>query len=199
MADDKRGRESQARDADRRQRERALEAALERGDEPEPPVDDRTREDVETVVAAAEFPATGAAVVETAGDHEVDADDGTRAVADLVPDTETYTFESPEAVGQWVQRPTVATAMKRVIEASETLRDADFGRSRREAYLKTFHALVAVTPDDDDEGVGVVADWIVEHIHEKGKLPGSRAVRKRAATYCRDSGYEVRDDEWLGA
>lgn len=36
MADDKRGREKQAADAERRQRERALEEALERADESEP-------------------------------------------------------------------------------------------------------------------------------------------------------------------
>lgn len=36
MADDKRGREKQAADEERRQRERALEEALERADEPEP-------------------------------------------------------------------------------------------------------------------------------------------------------------------
>lgn len=37
MADDKRGREKQAADAERRQRERALDEALERADETEPP------------------------------------------------------------------------------------------------------------------------------------------------------------------
>jgi hypothetical protein len=39
MADTKRGREKQARDADNRQRERDLEAARTRADEPEPPAE----------------------------------------------------------------------------------------------------------------------------------------------------------------
>jgi len=38
MADDKRSRDRQAHDAEQRQRERELEAALERWDEPEPPI-----------------------------------------------------------------------------------------------------------------------------------------------------------------
>ena len=44
----------------------------------------------------------------------------------------------------------------------------------------------------------VVADWIVEQIREKGSLPDSRDVRRRAAEYCRDNGHDVGNDEWLG-
>jgi hypothetical protein len=38
MADDKRSRDKRAHDAEQRQRERELKAALERWDEPEPPI-----------------------------------------------------------------------------------------------------------------------------------------------------------------
>lgn len=40
MGDDKRGREKQASDAERRQRERALDEAMERADEAEPPAEE---------------------------------------------------------------------------------------------------------------------------------------------------------------
>jgi len=43
-----------------------------------------------------------------------------------------------------------------------------------------------------------MGDWIVEQIREKEKKPGSRAVRREAAKFCRANGYEVRNDEWLG-
>lgn len=48
MADTKRGREKQARTAERRQRERELEEARERGDEPEPPRSDSAPADSES-------------------------------------------------------------------------------------------------------------------------------------------------------
>ena len=47
MADDKRGREKQADDDERRQLERDIEAAVSRGDEPEPPVDPADLADIE--------------------------------------------------------------------------------------------------------------------------------------------------------
>ncbi|MGM0398958.1 MAG: hypothetical protein ACQEQY_08185, partial [Halobacteriota archaeon] len=97
-----------------------------------------------------------------------------------------------------VQRPTVAAAMKRVVEASQTLPNTDFRWTQRKAYEKTFEELEAIDADDDDEGIRVIADWIVERIHEKETLPTSRAVRREAAKFCRSNGYQVRNDEWLG-
>jgi hypothetical protein len=47
MADTKRGREEQARHEERRQREREIEQARERADEPAPPTDEEAREGVE--------------------------------------------------------------------------------------------------------------------------------------------------------
>lgn len=199
MADDKNGREEQAADQQRRQRERAIQAELERMDEPEPPVDTSELAYFETELEALSFPATGAAVVDALGDRELDAVEDSYTVAELVPDTETEAFESPAALRVRVQRPTVARAMKRMVEASDTRPGEKLHGSQWEAYEQTFRALAAVTPDDEDEGIEVVADWIVERIEEKGKLPGSRTVRKRAAEYCRSNGYSIRDDEWLGA
>lgn len=198
MADDKKGRDKQARDAERRRDERDVRVELERWHETEPPVDERSLTDVESDLDAIDFPATGSEVVATVGDHEVEAPDATYAVADLVPDTERVTFQSPRAVRVRVQRPTVAAAMKRIVEAADALQNADFGRERRQTYEKTLRALEDIDEDDEDEGIEVVTDWMVARISEKGALPGSRDVRRRAAKFCRANGYQVRDDEWLG-
>jgi hypothetical protein len=198
MADDKRGRDKQARDEERRQRERDVAAELERMDEPEPPVDESALDEIGSALDTLSFPATGRQVVETVGDRTVESADETYTIAELVPETDAETFDSPAAVAVRLQRPTVATAMKRIVEASETLPNASLSESQRTAYVKTFRALRAIDAVDDDEGIEVVADWIVERIREKGKLPGSRDVRRRAAKFCRAEGYEVRNDEWLG-
>jgi len=198
MADDKRGREKQSDDAERRQRERDINTARERGDEPEPPLDDETLADVEIRLQGVSFPATGAEVVAAAGELSVDTGDGDRPVAALVPDTESERFDTVADVRRHVERPTVAAAMKRVLEAADRVQHAELGGSQRDAYEKTFRELAAVDTLDEDEGVGVVTEWIVDRITEKGKLPGSRDVRRQAAKVCRASGYEIRNDEWLG-
>lgn len=198
MADDRRGREQQADDADRRQRERDIRTELERGDEPEPPVDPSELATVELALEAVEFPATGADVVAAVGDHELTARERTYTVEELVPAVSVETFDSPTAVRMRVQRPTVASAMKRVVEASATLADPEFPSSQRDGYEQTFRALEAVDADDEDEGIAYVRDWIVDRIEEKGKLPSSRDVRREAATFCRRNDYPVRNDEWLG-
>jgi len=198
MADDKSGREKQARDADRRQRERDVTAELERMDETEPPVETAVLDEIEAELDALEFPVTGAEVVETVGDQPVESTEGTYTIEELVPETDAETFDEPAAVRVRVQRPTIAAAMKRIVEASDTLQNTELGTSQREAYEKTFRELKGIDAADDDEGIRVIADWIVEQIHEKGKLPGSRAVRREAAAFCRTNGYEVGNDEWLG-
>ncbi|QSG04473.1 DUF5789 family protein [Halapricum desulfuricans] len=198
MADDKRGREDQARNRERRQRAREIATELKRGEEPEPPIEPAALVDLESELESVSFPATGADVVETVGDREIESVDGPYTVGELVADTDAERFDTPESVRVRVQRPTVATAMKRVVEAAGTLRNEELGDSQRTTYEKTFRELKAIDADDEDEGIEVVADWIVDRIHEKERLPGSRAVRRRAAEFCRENGYEIRSDEWLG-
>ena len=198
MADDKRGRDKQAHDAERRQREREIATELERGDEREPPVEAGELADVESELGGLTFPATGTEVVAAIGDREIESVEGRYSIEELVPETDEETFDSPAAVRVQVQRPTVAAAMKRVVEASETLRNTDFGWTQRKAYEKTFEELKAIDADDDDEGIHDISDWIVERIRDKEKLPTSRAVRREAATFCRANGYAIRNDEWLG-
>ena len=198
MPDDKRGREKQARDADRRQRARDVLAQLERGEETEPPVEETGLESLESELDAVEFPATGAEIVAVVGEVALPSQEGPATVDALVPETDTEAYESPEDVRLRVQRPTIAAAMKRIVEANASVSNDRLGASQWEAYEKTLRALKSVDADDEDEGITFVTDWIVERTHEDERPPGSRSVRREAAEFCRENGYEIRNDEWLG-
>lgn len=198
MADDKNAREKQARDEERRQRERAVAEDRRRHDEPKPPIDEADLSAVEAALDEVGFPATAADVVDVLGDQTLESVDRTYEVADLLPESDLETFDDPVEVRKRVEKPTVATAMKRIVEAATPLRDAELGRSQRDAYERTLEELVAIDAVDEDEGITVITEWIVEQIEETDDLPGSRDVRRRAAKYCRAQGYTVRSDEWLG-
>jgi len=198
MPDSREGRDKQARDSDTRQRERAMLEELERWSETEPTVYEEDLDAVEADLEGLEFPLTGEEVVERVGDQRVETGDGSYAVADLIPETEAVRFETPRVVRVRIKRATVAAAMKRIYEAVETLPNAELRGSQREAYERTLRELQGIDAVDEDEGIEVVADWIVEQIRDREKLPGSRQVRKRGAKFARAQGHEVRNDEWLG-
>lgn len=198
MADDKQGRDKQSHDAEDRRRERDLATELARGDEAEPPVEADEVAEIEADLQAVAFPATGATIVAAVGDHEVESADRTYTVTELVPETDRETFDSPAAVRVRIQRPTVAAAMKRIVEAVGDVQGAPLSGSQRDSYERTFLELVNIDPIDENEGIPVIADWVVDQIRENGALPGSRSIRRKAAKYCRANGYEVRNDEWLG-
>jgi len=198
MADKKSGRDKQAQDADRRQRERDIDAELERGGETEPPVDAAELVELEAELEALEFPTTGAAIVASVGDHTISSAEGSYSIEDLVPATDEETFDSPDAVRVQVQRPTVAAAMKRIVEASDALPDEELDGSQYDAYERTFQELERVSPDDDDEAIAAIRDWVVDRIRDKEKLPTSRQIRRQAAKVCRQNGLQIRDDDWLG-
>jgi hypothetical protein len=194
MADDKKGRDKQAQDADRRQREREIATELERGDEGEP-VATTTLADVEAELEALSFPTTGTKVVAEIGEQAIESATESYRIEALIPETDTETFDSPAAVSVQVQRPAVAAAMKRVVEASASRPDTEFSWAQRKAYEYTLEELDSI---GDDEGVLTVSNWIVDRIHERGTLPSSEAVRREAVAFCRANGYQIRDDEWLG-
>jgi hypothetical protein len=196
MADDKSGRETQARDADTRQRERDIAAELERMDEPEPPVPESALDDL--ALDDLTFPATGTEIIEAIGDQTVETDTERHEVAELVPETDAETFETPAAVRTRLQRPTVAAVLKEIVEAARQQSLAPPRGSQQAAYERTLQELKSIDADDDDEGVQAIGDWIVAQIHENEALPDSRSVRREAASWCRDRGYEIRTDEWLG-
>jgi hypothetical protein len=199
MADDRRGRDKQARDADRRQQERAILEELERADETEPPIDETALDEIEPALDTLSFPATGADIVAAVGDRVLEANGRTDTIAELVPEGKDVQYDSPAAVRMRLQRPTVAAAMNRIQTASREYSTETLDRSKRTAYEKTLRALATIDADDEDEGIEVVTDWIVDRIREDETCPSSRTVRKRAATFCRQNEYPVRTDEWLGA
>lgn len=88
MADTKDGRERQARDEEDRQRIRAMEEALERGDEPEP----------EDVLADEDYPLTTDELRAEYAEYEVETDHGTERLEDLLEPAEGETFDSPAEV-----------------------------------------------------------------------------------------------------
>ncbi|APE94990.1 hypothetical protein HSR6_0528 [Halodesulfurarchaeum formicicum] len=198
MPDDKRGREKQARNADRRQRKRAIASELERMDEPEPEIDEGELALFETALEELEFPVTATEVVSEMGHQELEGLEQAYSVAELLPATEAISFNRPAEVRMRIQRPSIATALKRIVEETDTIQGASLTGSQLETYEKTFLELKAIDAVDDDEGIPVLRDWILESLRENGELPGSRGVRRRAADYCRENGYEVRNDEWLG-
>lgn len=88
--------------------------------------------------------------------------------------------------------------MRRIHDADDADPTETADREQQhEMYRKTLRALEDVSPDDDDEGLAVVADWILERM-ETGERPSSKAVRRRAREFCRKNGYEVSDNDWLG-
>ncbi|MFC6754876.1 hypothetical protein, partial [Halorubrum tibetense] len=144
------------------------------------------------------FPATGRELVAAVGEHDIGAGGDRYVLAELLPDADMESFDAPAVVSERIRHPAVATAMKRVVEAAATLPDEEFGRSQHEAFERTFRALSDVDLVDDEAGVHAIADWVVDRIDERKTVPGSRDVRRQAATYCRENGYEIRNDEWLG-
>jgi hypothetical protein len=198
MADNKSGRDKQAHDERKRQLERDMLEQRERGDETEPPVDPETLDEFERELATIEFPTTAETVVAELGDWEIDAADSTFTVEELLPESDAEVLPDPETVRLQVQRPTVARAMKLILEAARELSDGAIQESQRDAYEKTFRALKQIDADDDDEGIRAITDWVLAYIDENQRLPGSREVRREGANFCRENGYQVRNDEWLG-
>lgn len=92
----------------------------------------------------------------------------------------------------------VRAAMRRIAEADRARRNEDDREQQHESYEKTLRALAEIDADDNDEGITVVTEWIIEQIETEGTRPSSRAVRRRAREFCENNGYEVPNDAWLG-
>lgn len=193
MGDTREGRDKQGRDRERRDIERAVREELARWTEPEPP------DDVEAALRDVSYPADSERVADAVAGYEVATEEDAVPAAEVVRRSERGQFGSPREARLVLERPSVAAAMRRIEAASSRWDHREAFRERREAYEKTLRALEAVEGDDENEGVTAVAAWIVGELGETDSLPASRRVRKRAAAFCRENGYEVRDDSWLGA
>jgi hypothetical protein len=194
MADDKAGRDEQAQNKSRRQRERALEEELERGGEPEPAMPSAATDALDDL----SYPVTGEDLVDAVGNRVVEAGTETVPIADLLPATDREVFESPTPVRNRVRYPGVARAMKRIVETADPRLAEPLRGSQRDAYEKTLRALADIDALDDDAVVRELTEWITASVAESGSFPGSRSIRRQAAKIARSHGYEVGNDDWLG-
>lgn len=93
----------------------------------------------------------------------------------------------------------VSTAMSRIKRADDEYPTEIGDRDQQyEMYEKTLEAVKDIDADDDDEGVFVVTTWIVEQLEETGERPSSKTVRSKAREFCRENGYDVSNNAWLG-
>lgn len=100
MADDKQGRDEQADDEMRRQRERMLEEERTRADEEEPTRVDPGEQlgDLDEALESHDYPTTTAELVEAYGDYELETQGGERPLEDVLPSTDDQTYDSAEDV-----------------------------------------------------------------------------------------------------
>lgn len=194
MGDTREGREDQAQDELERQQQRAVQEELDRWHETEPP------RELADALESLSYPVTADEVAETVGDYEVAVgDDEAIPVAEIVERSTVERFDSPDEARERIQKPSVAASLRRLRAASDDVGLGSEYRAKADTFEKTLRSLENIDADDDDEGVAAVTAWVVEHLDESGSLPKSRRVRNFAAAFCRERGYEVRDDDWLGA
>lgn len=105
MADDKRGREKQARDAERRQQEREIEEARNRADDPEPVHDEPGERlgDLDGALEDHEYPTTTAELIEAHGDRTVETRDGWESIDDVFASVDDERYASAEDVRTRIQ------------------------------------------------------------------------------------------------
>lgn len=101
MADDKEGRDKQAHDQKRRQRERALKEERERSDEVEPVV--AADEELGELLATHEYPATADELVDAFGDHAVESRSGLHTLEELLESVDEQSYDSAEEAKEHVQ------------------------------------------------------------------------------------------------
>lgn len=105
MADTKKGRDKQADDAERRQREREIEEARTRADEAEPPRDTPGKKlgDLDEALENHAYPTTTDELIDAYGDRRVQTQDGWKSIDDLLAPIDDETFDSADAVRNRIQ------------------------------------------------------------------------------------------------
>lgn len=105
MADDKRGREKKATNRERHQRNREMEEARDRTDEPEPVHDEPGERlgDLDDELEDQEYPTTAGELAERYGDREVETQDGSVTIGDLLGSIEEETYESADDAQSRIQ------------------------------------------------------------------------------------------------
>lgn len=105
MADDKKGRDKQAHDEERRQRERGLAEARDRADEAEPIHDDPGERlgDLDDALEDHDYPTTTAELIQSYGDYEVETQDGWRSIDDVLESVDDEAYTSADDVRSRIQ------------------------------------------------------------------------------------------------
>lgn len=90
----------------------------------------------------------------------------------------------------------IESTVEEVIDVARK-RDADRkATSRMRVYRKALGEVQRVAGNGPMRTLG---DWIRRRIRETETFPSGRAVRKKGAEICRNSGNEVSTGSWLGA
>lgn len=105
MADDKKGRDKQAHDEERRQRERDVAEARDRADEAEPIHDDPGERlgDLDDELEDHDYPATTDELIEAYGDYEVETQGGWKSIDDVFESVDDETYASADDVRSRIQ------------------------------------------------------------------------------------------------
>ncbi|WP_049929030.1 DUF5789 family protein [Halopiger goleimassiliensis] len=105
MADTKKGRDKQADDEERRQRERELQEAIDRTDEAEPERDDTGEElgGLDEALETHEYPTTTEELVTAYGDREVETQGGWESIDDVLAPIDDETYDSADEVRNRIQ------------------------------------------------------------------------------------------------
>ena len=85
--------------------------------------------------------------------------------------------------------------VEKVLGTREQYEAKQKGRSRRRAYEKSIEEVRDVAGTTEAKQL---AQWIEEYVRDERELPTSRQVRKEGAEICRDAGYSVSTNDWLG-
>ena len=100
MADDKQGRDEQADNEKRRQRERMQEESRTRADEEEPMRVDSGEQlgDLDEALETHDYPTTTDKLVEAHGDYEIETQGGTETLDEVLATTDNQTYDSADDV-----------------------------------------------------------------------------------------------------
>lgn len=105
MADNKNTRDKQADDQEKRQRERELQEARDRADEPEPIDAESTEQlgDLDEELDEHDYPVTTNDLITDYGDREVETQDGTTSIEEVLAPIDNESYESADDVRNRIQ------------------------------------------------------------------------------------------------
>lgn len=105
MADDKQGRDKQADDEKRQQREHEIAEARNRADEAEPMRDDPGEQlgDLDEALKTHDYPTTTDELIESYGDYQLETQSGHKSLEEVLASTDNQTYRSADDVRSRIQ------------------------------------------------------------------------------------------------